>query len=104
MEIVLIILVSYLLGSIPTAVIISKVFFGFDIRQKGSGNMGSTNAFRVLGWKAGLAVQGLDILKGVAAVYNAGENFNRVLALPHATPVEDGAILQMISGGSAGVG
>jgi glycerol-3-phosphate acyltransferase PlsY len=59
---------SYLLGSIPSAFIISKIFYGFDIRDKGSGNMGSTNAFRVLGWKWGVVVQIIDILKGVAAV------------------------------------
>jgi len=72
MEVVLKILViaigSYLLGSIPTAVIISKKFFGYDIRTKGSGNMGSTNAFRLLGWKWGLFVQLADILKGYLSV------------------------------------
>jgi len=64
----ILILSAYFIGSIPTGVIISKLFFGFDIRKKGSGNMGSTNAFRVLGWKWGLAVQIIDMLKGVAAV------------------------------------
>ncbi len=67
-KLILIILLSYLAGSIPTAVIISKKFFGFDIREKGSGNMGSTNAFRLLGWKWGVTVQIIDILKGVFAV------------------------------------
>jgi len=67
-KLILIILLSYLAGSIPTAVIISKKFFGFDIREKGSGNMGSTNAFRLLGWKWGVTVQIVDILKGVFAV------------------------------------
>ncbi|MFP4527625.1 MAG: glycerol-3-phosphate 1-O-acyltransferase PlsY [Candidatus Kapaibacterium sp.] len=61
-------ILSYLLGSIPTAVLVSKLFFGFDIRDKGSGNMGSTNAFRLLGWKWGAVVQIVDILKGMAAV------------------------------------
>ncbi|HPI18909.1 MAG TPA: glycerol-3-phosphate 1-O-acyltransferase PlsY [Candidatus Kapabacteria bacterium] len=67
-KLILVILLSYLAGSIPTAVIISKKFFGFDIREKGSGNMGSTNAFRLLGWKWGVTVQIVDILKGVFAV------------------------------------
>ena len=67
-RIVLIIILSYLAGSVPSALIVSKAFFGFDIREKGSGNMGSTNAFRVLGWKWGIVVQIADILKGAAAV------------------------------------
>ncbi|MCX7908050.1 MAG: glycerol-3-phosphate 1-O-acyltransferase PlsY [Ignavibacteria bacterium] len=58
------IVLSYLLGSFPTAVVVSKVFFGFDIRTRGSGNMGSTNAFRQLGVFWGIVVQIVDILKG----------------------------------------
>lgn len=56
---------SYLFGSIPTSLVIGKVFFNTDIRQHGSGNLGGTNAGRVLGKKVGLAVAGLDILKVV---------------------------------------
>jgi len=104
MEILLIILVSYLLGSIPSAVVISKVFFGFDIRQKGSGNMGSTNTFRVLGWKAGVVVQVLDILKGVAAVVIAVKIFNGVLPFPNATGFEDITVVKTIAGVSAVIG
>lgn len=104
MEILLIILVSYLLGSIPSAVIISKVFFGFDIRQKGSGNMGSTNTFRVLGWKAGVIVQLLDILKGVAAVIVAVKIFNGVLPFPNATGFEDITVVKTIAGVAAVTG
>lgn len=66
-ELVLII-IAYLLGSIPTALIISKKFFGIDIRDYGSGNMGATNTFRVLGSKYGTIVMVCDILKGMAAV------------------------------------
>ena len=61
-------LLSYLMGSIPTGVWISRLFFGFDIRTKGSGNMGSTNIFRVLGKKWGIIVQIIDILKGLLPV------------------------------------
>ena len=104
MEILLIILVAYLLGSIPSAVIISKLFFGFDIRQKGSGNMGSTNTFRVLGWKAGVAVQLLDILKGVAAVIIAEKIFNGVLPFPNATGFEDITVVKTIAGVAAVIG
>jgi glycerol-3-phosphate acyltransferase PlsY len=48
-----ILVLSYLVGSIPTAIITGKVLRGIDVRQFGSGNAGGTNAFRVLGWKAG---------------------------------------------------
>jgi glycerol-3-phosphate acyltransferase PlsY len=65
-ELVLIIL-AYLIGSIPTALIISRKFFGIDIRDYGSGNMGATNTFRVLGSRYGTIVMVIDILKGIAA-------------------------------------
>jgi glycerol-3-phosphate acyltransferase PlsY len=64
----LLILLSYFIGSIPTALIISRKFFGIDIREYGSGNMGATNAFRILGPKFGTIIMALDILKGMAAV------------------------------------
>ena len=64
----LLILLAYLIGSIPTALIISKKFFGIDIRDYGSGNMGATNAFRVMGPKFGTIIMVLDILKGMMAV------------------------------------
>lgn len=63
----LLIVLGYLLGSIPSAVWIGKAFYGTDVREHGSGNMGSTNTFRVLGKKAGITVQLLDIVKGVIA-------------------------------------
>ncbi len=63
----LLIITAYLIGSIPTALIISKKFFGIDIREYGSGNMGATNTFRVMGSKYGTIVMVVDILKGVLA-------------------------------------
>ena len=62
------ILIAYLIGSIPTALIISKRFFGVDIRDYGSGNMGASNTFRVLGSRYGTMVMILDMLKGITAV------------------------------------
>ncbi len=59
---------AYLIGSIPTALIISKKFFGIDIRDYGSGNMGATNTFRVLGSRYGVMVMVIDIVKGITAV------------------------------------
>ncbi len=67
--IILSIVVAYLLGSIPVAVWIGRIFFNTDIRKEGSGNAGTTNTFRVLGWKAGVPVFILDVLKGWIAVY-----------------------------------
>jgi glycerol-3-phosphate acyltransferase PlsY len=67
MKEVLLIVIAYLIGSIPTALLLSKVYFGIDIREYGSGNSGATNTFRVLGPKWGSIVMLVDILKGVAA-------------------------------------
>jgi glycerol-3-phosphate acyltransferase PlsY len=67
MKEVLFILFAYLIGSIPTAVWISRYFFGVDIRDYGSGNSGATNTFRVLGPKWGCIVMSVDVLKGVIA-------------------------------------
>ncbi len=64
---VLLILLAYLIGSIPTAVWVSKYFFKIDIRDYGSGNSGATNTFRVLGAKWGTFVMASDVLKGVIA-------------------------------------
>jgi glycerol-3-phosphate acyltransferase PlsY len=62
------IVIAYLLGSIPTAVWIGKTFYGIDVREFGSGNAGATNTFRVLGRKAGIPVLVIDIVKGTTAV------------------------------------
>lgn len=66
-ELILIVL-AYFIGSIPTAIIVSKAFFNIDIREYGSGNMGATNTFRVLGPKFGTIVMIGDMLKGIFAV------------------------------------
>ncbi len=67
MEYVIFAIVAYLLGSIPTALIVGKLGYNLDIREHGSGNLGATNTFRVLGFKAGSIVIVTDILKGTAA-------------------------------------
>jgi acyl phosphate:glycerol-3-phosphate acyltransferase len=59
---------AYLLGSIPSAYLAGRLVKGIDIRKHGSGNMGATNVFRVLGPGPGMAVLVLDIAKGAAAV------------------------------------
>ncbi|HTB33165.1 MAG TPA: glycerol-3-phosphate 1-O-acyltransferase PlsY [Bacteroidia bacterium] len=60
--------IAYLIGSIPTSVWIGRRFFDVDVRKHGSGNSGATNSVRVLGKKAGLLVLFIDILKGWLAV------------------------------------
>ncbi|MDB7101654.1 glycerol-3-phosphate 1-O-acyltransferase PlsY [Enterococcus mundtii] len=67
MKIILLFIVAYLLGSIPSGVWVGKIFFKRDIREHGSGNMGTTNTFRVLGKTAGTVVLFMDILKGTLA-------------------------------------
>lgn len=67
MEYIIFIIIAYLLGSIPSALIVGKVGFNIDVREHGSKNLGATNAFRVLGTKAGIIVTLADILKGTIA-------------------------------------
>ncbi len=69
MDIILILLISYLIGSFPTAIIAGKILKKIDIREHGSGNAGATNVFRVLGWRSGVVVLIIDIFKGFAAVW-----------------------------------
>ncbi|MGL5540086.1 MAG: glycerol-3-phosphate 1-O-acyltransferase PlsY [Erysipelotrichaceae bacterium] len=66
--ILLAIFVGYIIGSIPFALVIGKLFYKTDIRTKGSGNLGGTNAGRVLGKEAGIAVSVLDVVKVLVAV------------------------------------
>ena len=74
------IIISYLIGSIPTAYVFGRAR-GIDIRQHGSGNVGATNALRVLGKKTGIIVLGIDILKGLVPVIFLG-NILSVKTLP----------------------
>lgn len=67
MKIFGLLIVAYLIGSIPSGVWVGQLFYQKDIRNFGSGNMGTTNTFRVLGKKAGILVFILDILKGTLA-------------------------------------
>jgi len=64
----LIIILAYLIGSVPTSVWVSRYFFNIDIRDYGSGNPGATNTYRVLGPKWGTMVMVVDMLKGIIAV------------------------------------
>jgi acyl phosphate:glycerol-3-phosphate acyltransferase len=68
MTVILVTVFSYLLGAIPFAYIVTNLLTGKDIRNYGSGNVGATNASRLMGYKYGLLVGGFDILKGFIAV------------------------------------
>ncbi len=68
LDIIVLAVASYLLGSIPTGIIAGRLARGIDPRDHGSGNTGATNSFRVLGWKLGSMVALVDIAKGYAAV------------------------------------
>ncbi|MBI3577825.1 MAG: glycerol-3-phosphate 1-O-acyltransferase PlsY [Ignavibacteriales bacterium] len=101
----IVILLSYIVGSIPTSIILSKWIHGFDIRTKGSGNAGGTNVFRVLGWKSGLFVTLFDIGKAVIATTVIARLFwDPTLPFYNKTPFDDFTIIQMICGGAAIVG
>ncbi|MBF0486338.1 MAG: glycerol-3-phosphate 1-O-acyltransferase PlsY [Candidatus Omnitrophica bacterium] len=76
-NILLTVVFSYLVGALPTAYLFGKVLKGVDIRQHGSGNIGATNAFRVLGKGPGAAVLIIDIVKGIIAVVFIGNIFHQ---------------------------
>jgi len=62
-----VLLLSYLVGSIPSSIWVGKIVKGVDIRDHGSGNAGATNTFRLLGWQPGVAVLAIDFFKGFAS-------------------------------------
>lgn len=64
-----VIILSYLVGSIPSSIWVGKIVKGVDIRNHGSGNAGATNTFRLLGWKPGVAVLLIDFFKGFASSF-----------------------------------
>jgi acyl phosphate:glycerol-3-phosphate acyltransferase len=99
-----IIILSYLIGSIPTSIIISKAAKGIDIREHGSGNAGGTNVMRVLGWKQGLLVILLDALKGILAVIVVARLHYGSIPFENATPFDDFTLVQIIAGISAVIG
>lgn len=101
----IVILLSYIVGSIPTSIMLSKWKHGFDIRTKGSGNAGGTNVFRVLGWKSGLFVALIDIGKGVLATVVIARLFwDPSLPFYNRTPFDDFTVIQIICGVAAIIG
>lgn len=104
LSLILLILLSYLTGAIPFAYIIGKLFKGIDIRKFGSGNLGSTNAFRVLGIGYGILVQLLDIGKGLFVVLVLSNIMYDHLPFSNVTPFEDITLVKIIAGVSAVIG
>jgi len=100
----IIIILSYLIGSIPTSILISKAAGGIDIREHGSGNAGGTNVIRVLGWKYGLLVIILDALKGALAVIIIARLFFGPLPFENISPFDDFTLVQIIAGIAAVIG
>tara|TARA_B100000287_G_scaffold150705_1_gene142470 strand:- start:2367 stop:3026 length:660 start_codon:yes stop_codon:yes gene_type:complete len=88
----------YLIGSTPTSIIAGRIIRGIDIREHGSGNAGGTNVFRVLGWKPGLFVIVVDMLKGWIPVSILAPEFYKLQI------VSDLGVLQILSGFSAVIG
>lgn len=95
MKTAILLVIAYLLGSIPSGIWIGKIFFQKDIREFGSGNSGTTNTFRVLGKTAGLVVFAMDLLKGTLAtclpmIFHLDINplwFGLVAVIGHTLPV-----------------
>jgi glycerol-3-phosphate acyltransferase PlsY len=104
LNLISLIIVSYLIGAIPSALIVSKLFKKIDIRNFGSGNLGSTNAFRVLGIPLGILVQILDVSKGLLVVLLFSNFFYHKLPFENYTPFDDIVILKIIAGVCAVLG
>jgi glycerol-3-phosphate acyltransferase PlsY len=99
-----VIILSYLVGSIPVSILISKFVKGIDIRQHGSGNAGGTNVFRVLGWKYGVMTILLDATKGAIAVVLIARLYLGDFPFPNATPFDDFTLVQIFAGLTAVLG
>jgi len=99
-----IVILSYLVGSIPTSLIVSKAIKGIDIRNYGSGNAGGTNVMRVLGWKEGTFVILFDAFKGVIAVVIIARLHYGNIPFENITPFDDFTLVQIIAGIAAVIG
>ena len=99
-----IIVLSYLVGSIPISIILTKLVKGVDVRNFGSGNAGGTNVTRVLGKKYGILTILLDAMKGVVAVVFISRLYFGSFPFPNTTPFDDFTLIQIIAGISAVIG
>jgi glycerol-3-phosphate acyltransferase PlsY len=100
----LIVVLSYLFGSIPTSLLISKAVKGIDIRNYGSGNAGATNVARIFGWQLGGLVTFLDGVKGLIATQLIARLMYGPIPFTNRTPFEDFTVIQIIAGTAAVIG
>ncbi len=98
LNLIVIIVFAYLVGSIPTGIIFGKIVKGIDIREHGSGNAGGTNVFRLLGWKYGVMTIVLDATKGAIAVLLIARLYLGSFPFPNYTPFDDFTLIQIIAG------
>ncbi len=103
-SLIFLLIASYFIGAIPFAYIVGKLFKKIDLRKVGSGNLGSTNAFRVLGIPLGILVQTLDIAKGLVVVLFVSNFFYDNLPFANYTPFEDITLVKIMAGVSAVIG
>ncbi len=101
---VVLLVLAYLAGSIPFGLVVGKLFYHVDIREHGSGNVGTTNTFRVLGKKAGVAVLICDMLKGFIPAFIAAQFFNPWFAIFIAAAPVVGHMYSIFLKGSGGKG
>ncbi len=104
LNLIIVLVLSYLVGSIPTSIIVTKLVKGVDIRDYGSGNAGGTNTIRVLGWKYGLGVIIFDALKGAFAVVVIARLFLGNFPFANNTPFDDFTLVQILAGIAAVLG
>lgn len=104
LNLIFVVVLSYLVGSIPTSIILSKIVKGIDIRQYGSGNAGGTNVFRVMGWKWGVLTIILDAVKGAIAVVVVARLYLDNFPFNNITPFDDFTLVQIICGVAAVIG
>jgi acyl phosphate:glycerol-3-phosphate acyltransferase len=104
LSLLIIIVLSYLIGSIPFGLVVTKMAKGIDIRKYGSGNMGSTNVTRIIGFKYGLIVQICDILKGIVPTIFIAKMFFSELPFQSHILFDDFTFVQIVAGVSAVIG
>ena len=104
LNLIVIIFISYLVGSIPNSIIVSKLVKGIDIRKHGSGNAGGTNVFRVIGWKWGVLTILLDALKGAIVVVFIARLYLDNFPFTNITPFDDFTLVQIFCGVAAVIG
>ena len=104
LNLIVVIALSYLAGSIPNSIIISRLVKGIDIRKHGSCNAGGTNVMRVLGWKWGVLTILLDAFKGAIAVIFIARLYLDNFPFNNITPFDDFTLVQIFCGIAAVVG